>query len=118
MCSLEQLLCHAGCGNGKYLGVNHSLMVIGSDICHELVGIAHTRGHEVTVCDGLNLPYRSGVYDAVICIAVIHHLASEQRRAHALQELARIVRPGGSMLVYVWALEQTRRKVCLLQCID
>ena len=107
------MCCHAGCGNGKYLGVNESLLVIGSDICSELVGIARSRGHEVAVTDCLRLPYSTGVCDAVICIAVIHHLASEQRRLQALTELVRIVRPGGSILVYVWAFEQTRKKVCV-----
>ena len=106
-----------GCGNGKYLGVNPSLCVLGSDICPELVQIARSRGHEVAVCNCLQLPYRSGVFDAAICIAVIHHLASELRRGLALQELTRIVRPGGQILVYVWALEGNRRKVCMCVCV-
>ena len=102
-----------GCGNGKYLGVNPCVSTIGSDICPELVSIARTRGHEVAVFDCLNLPYRSNVFDAAICIAVVHHLSTEERRLAALRELARIVRPGGMTLVYVWAMEQERKKVCL-----
>ena len=102
-----------GCGNGKYLGVNPCVSTIGSDICPELVSIARARGHEVAVFDCLNLPYRSDMFDAAICIAVVHHLSTEERRLAALRELARIVRPGGMMLVYVWAMEQERKKVCL-----
>lgn len=100
-----------GCGNGKYLGVNPQVIVIGSDICPELVSIARARGHEVAVFDCLNLPYRSGVFDAAICIAVVHHLSTEERRLSALKELVRIVRPRGRILVYVWAMEQERKKV-------
>ena len=41
-----------------------------------------------------------------ICIAVIHHLSTAARRLAAIKELARIIRPGGRILISVWALEQ------------
>ena len=84
---------------------------LGSDICPELVAIAASRGHEVAVCDCLNLPYRSDQFDAAVCIAVVHHLSTVERRVAALKELVRIVRPSGRVLVYVWAMEQEKRKV-------
>lgn len=87
--------------------------MVGSDICPELVSIGRSRSHEVMISDCLHLPYRSSVFDALICIAVIHHLSSEQRRLKALVEMARVLRPGGNMLVYVWAMEQQRKKVDL-----
>ena len=105
---------YKGCGNGKYLGVNPLTHKLGSDICPELVAIARTRGHEVAVCDCLNLPYRSNQFDATICIAVVHHLSTEERRIAALRELVRIVHSGGKILVYVWAMEQERKKVGLI----
>lgn len=85
--------------------------MVGSDICPELVSISRGRGHQVLTCDCLNLPYRSNQFDVLICIAVIHHLSSESRRLKALTEMARVLRPGGEMLVYVWAMEQERKKV-------
>jgi tRNA (uracil-5-)-methyltransferase TRM9 len=86
---------------------------MGSDTCSKLVEIAHDRRHEVAVCNNLRLPYREGCFDAVISIGVIHHFASAKRRLKALKELGRILRPGGKMLVYVWAMEQQQRKVRL-----
>ena len=100
-----------GCGNGKYFGVNPAGYMLGSDSCPELISLASSRGNEVVVSDCLCLPYRSCVFDAAICIAVIHHLSTHERRCQALQELMRVLRPGGSVLVYVWAMEQTRKKV-------
>ena len=85
--------------------------ILGSDMCPPLVSIAGGRGHEVLVCDCLNLPYRSNAFDAVLCIAVIHHLSTRERRVDALRELVRVTRPGGKVLVYVWAMEQERKKV-------
>jgi ubiquinone/menaquinone biosynthesis C-methylase UbiE len=100
-----------GCGNGKYLGVNARVFMVGSDICPELISIGCERGHEVLTCDCLNLPYRKNQFDCVICVAVIHHLSSEGRRLKALTEMARILHPGGEALIYVWAMEQERKKV-------
>jgi SAM-dependent methyltransferase len=49
---------------------------------------------------------RSNSLDACISVAVIHHLSTEQRRQRAVAELVRCVRPGGRVLVCVWAYEQ------------
>ena len=46
-----------------------------------------------------------------LCIAVLHHLSTAERRLSGLRELVRITRPGGLVLVYVWALEQEAKKV-------
>ena len=61
--------------------------------------------------DNLRLPYRDNIFDAVISIGVIHHLTTRERRIQALKELARILCPGGKLMVYVWAMEQRHRKV-------
>lgn len=84
---------------------------LGSDRCDELVGIAGHAGHEVMTCDNLKLPYRDGCFDAVVSIGVIHHLTTPKRRAAAVAELSRILRPGGKLMIYVWAMEQKHRKV-------
>jgi len=44
--------------------------------------------------------------DAVLCIAVIHHLSTRDRRLKALSELARVLRPNGRACVTVWARQQ------------
>ena len=86
--------------------------MIGSDSCVEFAEIAIQRGHSVVACDNQSLPFRESCFDAVISVGVIHHFASGKRRSKALEELYRILRPGGRMLVYVWAFEQEQRKVC------
>lgn len=91
--------------------MNSQVYMLGSDICPELTAIGRNRGHEVLTCDCLNLPYRADLFDGVISIAVIHHLSTESRRLKSLQEMVRILRPGGVMLVYVWAMEQEKKKV-------
>lgn len=99
-----------GCGNGKYLPVNPAVHMLGSDRSHALVRLARSeRAGEVIVADGLALPYRPAAADFAICIAVVHHLSTRERRQDAIAALLRCVRPRGAgrVLVYAWALEQS-----------
>ncbi|XP_010538961.1 PREDICTED: alkylated DNA repair protein alkB homolog 8 [Tarenaya hassleriana] len=96
----------AGCGNGKYLGLNPKCFFIGCDISDPLIRICSDKGHEVLVADAVNLPYRNGFGDAAISIAVLHHLSTESRRKKAVEELVRVVKTGGFVLITVWAAEQ------------
>jgi ubiquinone/menaquinone biosynthesis C-methylase UbiE len=45
--------------------------------------------------------------DGALSIAVIHHLSTFERRLSALHEMARVVRRGGRLMIYVWAYEQS-----------
>ncbi|ORY15644.1 S-adenosyl-L-methionine-dependent methyltransferase [Rhizoclosmatium globosum] len=71
-----------------------------------LIQIAHEKGHETMVADNLSLPYRTSSFDFVVSIAVIHHFTSFDRRVAAVKELIRTLKPGGRVLIFVWALEQ------------
>uniref|UniRef100_A0A8D1PNR0 tRNA (carboxymethyluridine(34)-5-O)-methyltransferase ALKBH8 n=1 Tax=Sus scrofa TaxID=9823 RepID=A0A8D1PNR0_PIG len=104
------LVADIGCGNGKYLGINKELHMIGCDHSQNLVDICRERQYQAIVCDALSVPIRSGSCDACLSIAVIHHFATAERRVAALQELVRLLRPGGKALIYVWAMEQEYKK--------
>ncbi|XP_046569237.1 uncharacterized protein LOC124277564 [Haliotis rubra] len=104
------LVADVGCGNGRYLRINSSIYKIGSDVCQPLVQHANRQGHEVITADNLHLPYRDGIFDAVVSIGVIHHFSSHNRRVQALKELTRVLSPGGKLMVYVWAFEQKHRR--------
>ncbi|KAM6157700.1 tRNA (carboxymethyluridine(34)-5-O)-methyltransferase ALKBH8 [Rhynchocyon petersi] len=104
------IVADVGCGNGKYLGINKELHMIGGDRSHNLVNICRERQFQAIVCDALKVPVRSESCDACISIAVIHHFATAERRMAALQELVRLLRPGGKALIYVWAMEQEYNK--------
>ncbi|KAM6099985.1 putative tRNA methyltransferase 9B isoform 3-T5 [Theristicus caerulescens] len=47
---------------------------------------------------------------SLIADIVIHHFSTEERRMRAIKEMARILRVGGQIMIYVWAMEQKRRK--------
>ena len=106
-----ELLLDLGCGNGKYLGLEDGgggCWEIGTDYSFNLLQIAASRGHQGVRCDLLSVPLRDGVCGGLICIAVLHHLATRARRLAALLEVARLLRPGARGLVYVWARDQSQ----------
>ena len=101
-----------GCGNGKYLSVNENLQTFGTDRSGNLLSIAKEKNlnSQFFIADSLKLPIKSESFDAAISIAVIHHFSNELLRIQALKEIFRIVRRGGLVLVYVWAMEQKEKK--------
>ncbi|XP_057661994.1 alkylated DNA repair protein alkB homolog 8 [Diorhabda carinulata] len=104
------LLIDVGCGNGKYLGSNEDIFNIGCDTSFNLIDICRKRGFQSFIASCLNLPLRDSSVDGAISIAVIHHLANEERRIKAIKEIVRILKPGGKALIYVWAKDQCKNQ--------
>jgi ubiquinone/menaquinone biosynthesis C-methylase UbiE len=67
-----------GCGNGKYLGVNKNLFMIGTDRSIGLLTTAREKNEEYQLfaADSIYLPLREHSCDAFISIAVIHHFST------------------------------------------
>ncbi|XP_054422067.1 probable tRNA methyltransferase 9B isoform X2 [Pteronotus mesoamericanus] len=47
---------------------------------------------------------------SLVADIVIHHFSTKQRRIRAIKEMARVLVPGGQLLIYVWAMEQKNRR--------
>jgi SAM-dependent methyltransferase len=102
----------AGCGHGRYLRAFASLGA-------EVVGLDAGRGPElagvplddprISVVQGsvLAAPFVDGAFDLVFSDGVIHHTPD----AHAAYlELARLVKPGGALYVWVYPQEGALRE--------
>lgn len=100
-----------GCGEGKYLQTGTQSWMIGTDRSSSLSEKCSSKGNEVATCDITKMPFRDNLFDGIICISVVHHLATETRRIVALKELGRMLKPGGKVLITAWALENEYRKV-------
>lgn len=95
----------AGCGGGRYCRVagRHGATVLGVDLsdavekaaalCADLPGVA------IAQADLLNLPVAEDAFDLAFSIGVLHH-SPDPRRAFA--EVARRVRPGGRLAVWLY----------------
>lgn len=90
------LMADVGSGDGKYFGLNPDVLSIGCDRSVNLLHVSRDGAYETFCCDAVQLPLVTGVFDAAICIAVLHHIASVDRRISLIKELLRICRTGGS----------------------
>lgn len=96
-----------GCGNGKNMQLRcEDITYHGMDISEEMVNICQARGFNVIHGNILQIPFDDEYVDASMSIAVIHHLTTRDERVTAIRELIRITKPGGKILIYVWAFEQ------------
>lgn len=107
------LIADIGCGNGKYLNYRaRDCAVVACDTSAELLKIARERRAgclSFSLGNMLALPYRTGLFDAVINVAVLHHISTRERRVAAVKELIRIVRTGGKICISAWADEQVKK---------
>ncbi|MDX3243983.1 class I SAM-dependent methyltransferase [Streptomyces sp. ME18-1-4] len=96
----------AGCGTGRALtplraAVGLSGVVIGADLTPAMLEAAVRAGRDrdghLVLADVAALPLRSGSLDAVFGAGLIAHLP---RPAENLRELARVVRPGGTLALF------------------
>ncbi|MGW6209734.1 class I SAM-dependent methyltransferase [Streptomyces sp. NPDC055089] len=96
----------AGCGTGRAMpalraAVGPGGTVLGADLTAAMLGAAVRAGRadsgQLIQADAARLPLRSRALDAVFAAGLISHLP---RPEPGLAELARVVRPGGSLALF------------------
>jgi tRNA (uracil-5-)-methyltransferase TRM9 len=94
-----------GCGNGKNMLYRDDLDMIGLEYSKGLCDICKSRLLPVVQGDARSLPFQDNTFDAIIMIAVIHHIIPDEHHK-VLSEIQRVLRPGGICLITNWAVEQ------------
>lgn len=97
-----------GCGNGRNMQHNN-LNFIGIDNCKNFIDICKEKNLNVINSNILTIPLQEQIADAIICIAVFHHLSTEENRLNALLEMKRLIKPNGKILLSVWSFEQPKK---------
>ncbi|MFI6492482.1 class I SAM-dependent methyltransferase [Streptomyces sp. NPDC050564] len=96
----------AGCGTGRALpplraAVGASGVVIGADLTPAMLEAAVRAGRDrdgqLLLADVAGLPFRTDSLDAVFAAGLVAHLPNP---AENLKELARVVRPGGTLALF------------------
>lgn len=64
--------------------LHHQHRLVYPHLPYLLLQVSHDAEFEAFCCDAVKLPLRSGAFDATICIAVLHHLASVGARTRSL----------------------------------
>lgn len=92
----------AGCGGGATMeSLRRYGRVRGMEYSGEAVAYNRERGRDVVRGSIEALPFDDGSFDLALALDVIEHVPDDLR---ALEELFRVLRPGGSLLVTVPAL--------------
>jgi ubiquinone/menaquinone biosynthesis C-methylase UbiE len=106
VCGAKRIL-DAGCGNGRYTKnilrwADGDAFVTGFDLSQSMLRRARRRLKNPRVsflaADVTRLPYPDGWFDCVVCGWMLEHLPDP---APGLRELARVLQPGGKMLLMV-----------------
>ncbi|MFC6755635.1 MULTISPECIES: class I SAM-dependent methyltransferase [Haloarcula] len=102
-----------GCGNGRHAALLADVAdrVVGLDASRSLLDAAEERvGSRVSLLlgDAARLPIGDDCVDLAVYVATLHHLPSAADRRASLDELARVLAPGGRALVSVWSTAHDR----------
>jgi len=96
-------LLEVGCGNGKNLifAQEKKLICKGIDNCETFVRICQDKGCYNVVLGDICQPIE-GIFDNIICIAVIHHLDTYTKRIGAILNMLNVLKINGKMLISIW----------------
>jgi SAM-dependent methyltransferase len=102
------LLLDAGCGTGfNLVALARFGPTLGIDLSQDAIAFCRERGVRAVRGSVLRLPFRAAAFEAVTSFDVIYHDWVGDDRA-AVAEMARVLSPGGALLVRVPALELLR----------
>ncbi|MFC3476133.1 class I SAM-dependent methyltransferase [Halobacterium litoreum] len=105
-----------GCGNGRHaeLLAERAARVLGVDASVGLLAEARDRARErdfdlsLVAGDAARLPLADDTVDLAVYVATLHHLRTRESRVASLDELKRVLAPGGVALVSAWSTEHDR----------
>ncbi len=108
-----KVVLEVGCGTGLVLQriARHARHAFGVDLSPGMAAKAHARGFDVVVGSATALPFADESFDVVCSFKVLAHVPDIDR---ALQELARVTRPGGHLVLEFynpWSLRYLAKRI-------
>jgi len=106
-----QKILDVGCGNGRLMELfkNNTIEYYGVDLSDELIAIAKKECQKYNlikanfqVANMLDLPFADNIFDLVFCVSALHHIPSAVGRWQAVQEMQRVLKPGGLLAMNNW----------------
>ena len=104
----DSIVYDLGCGNGRNMD-HGSLKFVGIDNCESFITICESKNLSVINSNITKIPLNNNSADAIICIAVFHHLSSSENRIQSLLEMKRLIKSGGKILLSTWSINQPQK---------
>ena len=109
-------LLNVGSGHGAdFLPFKDNFELYGVDFSSEMIKLARRYSHKfefpvnLQVADAsADFPFANKSFDWAISVATYHHIQGQQEQLAALQELKRVLKPGGEAFITVWNRCQPR----------
>ena len=108
-------LLNIGCAHGPdFLPFRQGFDLYGVDFSTEMLKFARKYSQKFNFTVNLSqadvgcLPYSDETFDWAISVATYHHLKGEEKKRAALNELWRVLKPGGEAFITVWNRWQPR----------
>ncbi len=108
-------LLNVGCAHGPdFLPFRQNFELYGIDFSREMLKFAqrYSRKFDFAVnlllADARLFPFAAETFDWAISIATYHHIKGKRERQAALNELRRVLKPGGEAFITVWNRWQPR----------
>jgi ubiquinone/menaquinone biosynthesis C-methylase UbiE/uncharacterized membrane protein len=76
--------------------------VVVTDLSPGMLSVARSRKLETVEASALELPFKNGEFDVVLCTDALHHIKQIER---ALDEMCRVVKPGGTLVIHEFDLK-------------
>jgi len=108
-------LLNIGCAHGPdFLPFKQSFELYGVDFSSQMLRFAQKYCQKfnftvnLSLADASRLPYCDQAFDWAISVATYHHIKGEDEKQNALNELRRVLKPGGEVFITVWNRWQPR----------
>ena len=98
-----------GCGTGRLYHLFadfQGIKYVGVDQSAGQLAVAQEEFPKNTYVEAemMTLPFEDNEFDIIYCIATFHHLPDEESRIQSLEEMKRVLKPGGHIIMTNWNL--------------
>ena len=105
-----------GCGNGRLLEIfkDKNINYIGTDVSQKLINLAKNQYNQENIefikinPNQSSLSFQDNFFNSIYSIATFHHFPDLNWRKEIVDELYRILKPNGYVIITVWNLWQKK----------
>jgi alkylated DNA repair protein alkB family protein 8 len=106
-----------GCGNGRLSEIILNPGYIGVDVSEETLRIAQKKYPNrrfKLMDDPLIIPFEDNYFDSVFCLSVLHHVPSKYFRKKYIEEICRVLKTDGKLIITAWNLKRDKKAMRLV----